>query len=138
MKQTYRLVHAEARRRALDGVRDAPEGWVVTVGEPSRSGEQSAKFHAICNDIAKSKLVWAGKRRNSVEWKCLLVSGHSVATGQGAEVIPGIEGEFLNIRESTASMSRQRGASLIEYALAFCAMNGINSQRSDYEATSDS
>jgi hypothetical protein len=39
--------------------------------------------------------------------------------------VPGIEGEFINIRESTAAMTKKRGASLIEYTLAFCAMNEI-------------
>jgi hypothetical protein len=31
----------------------------------------------------------------------------------------------VNIRESTALMSRARSASLIEYAMAFCVDNGI-------------
>jgi hypothetical protein len=55
------------------------------------------------------------------EWKLLLISGHSVATKQGAEMVPGLEGEFLNLRESTAAMSKTRIGSLIEYAEAFMA-----------------
>jgi hypothetical protein len=54
----------------------------------------------------------------------LLVSGHAVATKLGAEIIPGLEGEFVNIRESTARMTKARSSSLIEYALAWCADNG--------------
>jgi hypothetical protein len=90
-----------------------------------RSTEANAKFHAICSDLAKSRHPWMGKPRSLEQWKVLLVSGHSVATKQGAEVICGLEGEFVNIRESTALMSRARSASLIEYAMAFCADNGI-------------
>jgi NinB protein len=90
-----------------------------------RTNDQNAKFHAICTDIARSGYPWAGKRRSAAEWKVLLVSGHSVATKQGAEIVPGLEGEFVNIRESTASMSVKRGASLIEYTLAWCADHGI-------------
>ena len=37
--------------------------------------------------------------------------------------VPGLEGEFINIRESTAAMSKARGASLIEYAQAFAAQH---------------
>lgn len=93
---------------------------------PSRRGEdQSRKFHAICNDLALSGLPWFGKPRDAAAWKVLLVSGHAVATKQGAEVIPGIEGEFVNIRESTARMSKSRASSLIEYAVAFCAQHGV-------------
>lgn len=55
----------------------------------------------------------------------LLVSGHAHATKEGAEVVPGIEGELVSIRESTALMSIRRGASLIDYAQSFAAMNGV-------------
>jgi hypothetical protein len=90
-----------------------------------RSTEANAKFHAICGELEKSGLAWAGKPRDSAAWKVLLVSGHAMATKQGAEMVPGLEGEFVNLRESTALMSRARSASLIEYALAFCATNGV-------------
>ena len=83
----------------------------------------NAKFHAICSDLAKSTIEWAGKKRTSSEWKVLLVSGHAVATKEGSEMIPGLEGEFVNVRESTALMSKKRGSSLIEYATAFYEMN---------------
>jgi hypothetical protein len=55
----------------------------------------------------------------------LLVSGHAVATKESSEIVPGLENEFVSIREKTSSMSKKRGASLIEYTLAFCVMRGI-------------
>ena len=97
----------------------------LTVKLQKRTNDQSAKFHAICGDVAKSGMVWAGKTRTAIQWKVLLVSGHSVATKEECEVIPGLENEFINIRESTALMSIKRGASLISYALAFCDLNNI-------------
>ena len=115
----YILAHHEARRRAMAAVADAPEGYVIKVQPPTRSLDQNAKFHAICAELAGAP--WAGKPRSAAEWKVLLVSGHAVATKQGAEIVPGLEGEFINIRESTASMSKARGSSLIEYAQAFAA-----------------
>ena len=66
-----------------------------------------------------------GKPRTLEQWKVLLVSGHAVATKEGAELVPGIEGEFVNLRESTALMSKRRSASLIEYTLAFQAMHDV-------------
>ena len=98
---------------------------VVTLKEETRRDGQNKKFHAICGDLEKSKFPWMGKPRTAAQWKVLLVSGHAVATKEEAELIPGLEGEFINIRESTALMTVRRGASLIEYSLSFCAMNRI-------------
>lgn len=111
-------------------------GWkvAITVKPVTRSLEQNAKFHAICGDLQKSGLHWAGKPRTLKQWKVLLVSGHAMATGEGAEIVPGLENEFVNIRESTAQMSVKRSSSLIEYALAFCAQNSVqltDDQRGD-------
>jgi len=91
----------------------------------TRTLEQNAFFHKLCDVIAKSGVEWAGKRRTSAQWKVLLVSGHGVATKEGAEMVPGLEGEFVNIRESTAQMSVRRSSSLIEYTLAFCATHDV-------------
>jgi len=127
-KLIYHLSHKQARLRAIQAVNESPDGYIVVVRPPARSLEQNAKFHAICTDLAKSKATWAGKPRTADQWKVLLVSGHAVATKEGAEIIPGLEGEFVNIRESTALMSKKRGSSLIEYSLAFCAQHGIETQ----------
>jgi hypothetical protein len=97
----------------------------LEVKPDTRSLEQNDKFHALCEDLAKSAVEWQGKRRTKEQWKVLLVSGHAIATGEGAEMVPGLEGEFVNIRESTAQMSVKRSSSLIEYTQAFCAMREV-------------
>jgi len=125
VKKTYILAHATARANAIQGVKDAPNGRMVLISDPTRNSDQNAKFHAICSDIARSGFQWAGKKRNANGWKVLLVSGHAVATEEECEIIPGLEHEFVNVRESTALMSVRRSASLITYSLAFCDMNGI-------------
>lgn len=125
-RRTFILAHPEARRRAAACCMESPDGYMVVVSEPTRSLDQNAKFHAICEDLARAKAEWAGKPRDAAAWKVLLVSGHAVATKLGSEIVPGIEGEFVNIRESTARMSKARGASLIEYSIAFCAEHGVN------------
>jgi hypothetical protein len=126
-KQIFILAHAEARRRAVAAVAEAPAGHRVVVQAAGRSLDQNAKFHGLCADIARSGLTWAGKRRDAAAWKVLLVSGHATATKEGSDMVPGLEGEFVNVRESTASMSKARGSSLIEYTLAFMAQHEIHS-----------
>jgi hypothetical protein len=129
------LSHQMARQRAVEAVKTAPAGHEVMVKEPTRNGDQNAKFHAVCSDLAKSGLEWAGKKRSAAQWKVLLVSGHATATKEGSEVVPGIEGEFVNVRESTALMSVKRSSSLIEYAVAFCTMNAVRlSEQLEMEA----
>ena len=124
-KRTFILRDEAIRRRCQEAIWDAPEGHKVTLAEQTRTSDQNAKFHAMVSDIAKSGHVWLGKPRDAAQWKVLLVSGHAVATKEGSEIVPGLEGEFVNLRESTAAMSKKRGASLIEYTMAYCAMNDI-------------
>lgn len=125
MTSIYRLVHDEARKRAAQAVMDAPHAYTVTIKPPTRTSEMNAKFHAMCGELARSGVMWAGKPRTPDQWKVLLVSGHAVATGEGSDMLPGIEGEYVNLRESTALMSKKRGSSLIEYTAAFMAANEV-------------
>lgn len=131
-KRLFVLAHPLARQRAIDCIREAEHGCRVTVAPPSRTLPQNARLHAICSDLARSGLEWAGSRRTADQWKVLLVSGHAIATGGGADLAIGLEGELVNLRESTAEMSRARGSSLIDYAQAFCAERGV--RLGDFEA----
>lgn len=124
-KRTFFLVHATARNGAMHAIAHAPDGYRVTIEPPKRTDGQNERFHAIVGDIAKAGIQWAGKKRTAAEWKVLLVSGHATATREGSEMVPGLEGEFVNIRESTALMSVRRGSSLIEYATAFALLHGV-------------
>lgn len=98
---------------------------------PRRTLDQNAKFHAVCRDFARSRIKWAGKVRDEHEWKVLLISGHAVATGGQSEVVAGLEGEFVNVRESSARMTKSRGSSLIDYSIA-TAVN-LNVPLTEYE-----
>jgi hypothetical protein len=113
------------RPRLVSMIEQAADGYILTLNEPTRSLAQNALFHELCGAIAKSRFKWMGKSRTAAEWKVLLVSGHGQATGQGSEVVPGLEGELVNIREPTSRMSIKRANSLIEYVEAFCTVNEI-------------
>ena len=103
---------------------DADRPWVVEIKEMTRNLEQNAKFHALCGDFAE-QATYMGRKLTLAQWKVLFISGHAIATGQGADVVPGIEGEFVNIRESSAQMSVKRMSSLIEYVIAYAAETGV-------------
>lgn len=123
-KIIFRFVHNEARRRAAEYCMTAPEGSIAEFKDATRTLEQNAKFHAICSDVARQR-EYMGKKWPPQAWKVLFISGHAIATKIGAEVIPGLENEFVNIRESSATMSKSRLSSLIEYCVSWCAENGV-------------
>lgn len=104
---------------------------IVEVREKNRTDDQNAKLHAMLGDIAKQK-TFNGQKRSIEQWKMIFVSGHRIATGGTAEMAIGLEGEVINLRESTARMGVRRMASLIEYVQAWAAGNGVEfSRRAD-------
>lgn len=124
--RVFILADAAVRQRAADYLlREAPAGWEVLVHPEPMPDSKKRRFHAVCGELAKSGVTWAGKRRTQAEWKSLLISGHAVATGGTVELIQGLEGELIDIRESTSSMDRRRGNSLVQYAEAFAINNGV-------------
>lgn len=104
---------------------------VVEVRAPKRTEEQNAKLHAMLSDIAQQK-EFNGQKRTIEQWKMIFVSAHRIATGGQAEMAIGLEGEVINLRESTAQMGVRRLASLIEYISAWAADNGVVFKRNGY------
>lgn len=127
-KQTFFLRNEQVRRNLIDAINKLPlddhRPITVNLTDFDRSLLQNNLFHALCGDVAK-QAIWLEKPRNLIQWKTLFVSGHAMATGLGAEVVPGLEGEFCNIRESTAKMGIKRMTSLIEYSQAWAIGSGI-------------
>ena len=100
---------------------------ILEVRPETRSDQQNRLLHALFADIAR-QAEWAGKKRTPEQWKVLFVSGHAMATKQGSDMVPGLEGEYLNLRESTARMSKARMASLLEYVMSWAVEHGIELQ----------
>lgn len=127
-----RLHNAQQAHSAIQQAWAHAKGYLMASGAPmvlevrpeTRSDRQNKLLHALFGDVAK-QAEWMGKKRGPEEWKLLFVSGHAVATKQGADLVPGLEGEFLNLRESTARMGKARMASLLEYVMAWCAEHGV-------------
>lgn len=124
MKRTLTITGEAARKAICRHVLSEPEGHCVTIGPPTRTLQQNALLHPLLTHISRQK-EWMGKKRSMLEWKVIMVSAHAIATGAPAEMVIGIEGEVVNLRESTAAMSDKRFSSLIEYVLAWGANNGV-------------
>lgn len=126
--QRYRLITDLVKENAISQIRELPikqgSPFIVEIKEESRTVMQNAKLHALLRDIAK-QLKYDGRKLSIHQWKNLLVSGHAVATNEDTEIIQGIEGELVSIREETSRMSVKRFNSLIEYVYAWATENGV-------------
>jgi hypothetical protein len=69
--------------------------------------------------------MWLGVKLRPDQWKVLFISAHAVASGIKTEIVFGLEGECVNIRELSAVMTVARMSSLIEYLLAWCSENDV-------------
>ena len=90
------LVHAEARRRAIQAIHDAPQGWCVMVKEPTRNLAANAALHAKLTEIAKTR-EWAGRRWDVETWKRLLTAAWGRATGQQLLMLPALDGAGVDV-----------------------------------------
>lgn len=136
MKQTIFLRTKQQQQAAINAILATPlnkdKPVTIRITDYKRNLDQNAKFHAMVADIAR-QVQWCDKWLKPEQWKVLLISGHAVATKQEADVFPGLEGEYVNIRESSAQMSVKRMASLIEYTTAWAIGQGVRFTDRRYE-----
>jgi len=118
-KQRYILAHALARQRAVQAVKEAPDGWSVVLSEPTRNLEQNAALWAILAEISE-KVVWYGNKLTSEEWKDILS-----ASLKKQKVVPGLDGNFVICGQSTSKMSKSEFSDLLELANAFYAQQVV-------------
>jgi hypothetical protein len=117
----YRLVHAEARRRAAQAIADAPDGHVVRISEPTRNLEINAALHARLAEIAE-RIEWAGRKWTPEVWKRLLVAAWSRANGEQTVVLPALDSYGVDVVfRRTSTMTQAEMRDLLAYIDAWCA-----------------
>lgn len=121
----FRLVHPTARRLAKEAIDAAPDGFVVTIKEPTRNLDQNARLHALLTDIAK-QVEWHGKKLPVDVWKRLCTAAWLREIGESPEMIPALDGRGFDVLfEKTSRLSVKQMSSLIEWATAFAAEHGV-------------
>lgn len=128
----FRLVHADARRRAIDAVARAPDGHVVRISPPSKSREQECYYHALIGDIAR-QLEFAGEEWHADDWKRLLVDAFALAMRDAGKplrhdgrVVPSLDGaRVVQLGVQTAKFTVGEAADFVEYLLAFGADHNV-------------
>lgn len=108
------LAHSEARRRALQAVSDAPDGYAVTVSQPTRSLEQNARLWALLHDVA-AQVDWYGRKLTPEDWKHVFS-----ASLRKLDVVPNLDGTgFVALGLSTSRMSKRELGDLMTLIEAF-------------------
>ena len=119
MRHTFRLVHKQARQRAQEALQAAPDGWVVSIGEPTRTLEQNAALWAALSDVSE-QVDWYGKHLSPEEWKHVFSAGLNKQ-----KVVPGLDGGFVVLGQSTSTMGKREFSELLELVYAFGVERGV-------------
>lgn len=120
MKQIYKLVNLDVRRRCWEAIKSAPDGYVVTIAEPTRSLDANAALWALLHDIA-AQVDWYGKKLTPEDWKNVFS-----ASLRKMEVVPNLDGSgFVALGQSTSKMTKAEFSDLLELVSAFGAEKGV-------------
>jgi hypothetical protein len=120
MKRTFILAHQTARQNAVECVKTAPEGFIVSVAEPTRNLQQNAALWAVLGEVSE-RVVWHGKKLSPEDWKHVFT-----ASLHKMEVVPNLDGTgFVALGLSTSRMSKREFSELIELATAFLAEHTV-------------
>jgi hypothetical protein len=126
-KRTFVLVHDQARRNAVRFVEEAPSGYCVTVSEPTRNLEQNAAMWAMLTDVSE-QVVWHGRRLSPESWKHIFTSSL-----KKQDVVPGLDGGFVVLGQSTSSMTKREMSDLLELIQAFGAQHDVHFNQNEKE-----
>ena len=105
----------EAAKEALR----ANKRLILTLTEETRSVEQNSKMWATLGEIA-SQVDWYGQKLTAEEWKWVLS-----ASLKKQRAVPGIDGGFVVLGQSTSKMTIAEMSEMIELAVAFGAQQGV-------------
>ena len=114
------LAHAEARKRAVSAIMDAPDGYIVRITEPTRSLESNALLWVLLGEVSK-QVEWYGSKLTAEEWKDVFS-----ASLKKQKVVPALDGGFVVCGQRTSKMTKSEFSDLIELIQAFGAERGVN------------
>lgn len=126
MKQTFILVHEEARRRAVRAVMDAPDGYAVKIQPPTRNLDQNAALWPLLTEISR-QLEWpvngAMVKLSPDEWKAIMTAGYRA---ESVRLAQGVNGGVVMLGERTSTMSKRDFSEFLEFIHWFCAERGVD------------
>lgn len=119
MKRILILTGEAARKAACRDVLAAPEGYVVTIAERTRSLDQNAALWPALTEVSE-QVDWYGQKLTPEEWKDVFS-----ATLKKQKVVPGLDGGFVVCGQRTSRMGKREFGDLLELVHAFGAERGV-------------
>ena len=128
MKKTVTLREPKQAHQVLTGVLwPAVKSWllcgggalVVTVKPETRTLAQNARLWAMLADVSQ-QVVWHGRKLADEEWKHVFT-----AALKKQDVVPGLDGGFVILGQSTSKMTRREMGDLQTLIEAFGAEHGV-------------
>lgn len=122
-KRTFKLVHATARRLAVEAVQNAPDGYCVTVSEPTRSLDQNAAQWPYLAGFAQQKQLCINGAMQWVtddDWKDVLT-----ACWNGEMRMAAFDGKVIMLPQRTSSMGKKVFSDWLEFLIAMAAQSGV-------------
>ena len=113
----YRL--GPNRSLPIRALQEAPDGYIVTIQEPTRTSEQNALLWPLLTAVSQ-QVEWYGKTLSAEEWKDVFT-----ASLKGQKVVPGLDGGFVVCGLSTSRMGKRMFSDLIELIYAFGVERGV-------------
>lgn len=107
------------RSRAKQLVERAPDGYLVSVAPPKRSGDQNAKLWAMLTDISISKP--EGRRMVPEQWKCVFMQ----ACGWEVQFLEGLDGQPFPAGFRSSRMTVKQMADLITFVQQYGDEHGV-------------
>lgn len=128
-KQLFRLVHDEARRRAVAAVANAPAGYVVKVEESTRTLEQNAAQWPILEAFSE-QLPWPVNghmvHMTKEEWKDVLTAGFK---REKVRLAMGLDGGVVMLGLRTSEMGKGEFSEWLDFLHAEAANRGVQLER---------
>lgn len=123
MKQIFLLRNANIRQHVISTIQQLPTDSTkplqITIQEDTRSLAQNRMLWACLHDVS-SQVVWYGRKMDSESWKHVFS-----ASLKKQDTVPGIDGGFVVLGQSTSKMRVGEMRDLIELIHAFGAERGV-------------
>lgn len=122
-KQTYGLVHQEARRRAAQACMEAPDSWFAVIQEPTRTLEQNAAQWPYLVGFAQQRQLCINGVMQWVtddDWKDVLT-----ACWNGEMRMAVFDGKVIMLPQRTSQMGKRVFSTWMEFLVAMAAQCGV-------------
>lgn len=113
------LVGPKQRDFACQKVREAPDGYWVTIKEPTRNADQNARMWAMLTDV--SKAMPEGRKYTPDQWKAVFMN----SCGWECQFLEGLDGLPFPAGFRSSRLTVKQMANLITSIMAYGDQHGV-------------